>query len=463
MGKKGMKRRDFIKKAGLGGIGLGSMIMAPYRNQVEHVTSRVNRNSAPSELQVTDLRIAHVGGAAPIIRIETNQGIHGYGDVRDGADPRYALMLKSRILGMNPCNVERLFKIIKQFGYHGRQGGGVSGVEMALWDLAGKAYGVPVYQMLGGKYRDRIRVYADTPTSKDPQVFADRLQGRIDQGYTALKMDVGVGLIADVPGALVNAGFWKNQPGGLQGWNSIPGSYSNTRHPFTRVQITEKGIERLMEYIDVTRSKIGYEIPLGVDHWGHFGLNEAIKINRAAEPYSLAYSEDIIPWEYTEQWREITTSSTTPTLTGEDIFGLEGFKPLIDSQAVNIVHPDPNTAGGILESKRIGDYASRRGIGFMHHHAASPVSFLGCVHSAAATENFMWLEHHSVDDPWWEDLVTGIEKPIVKDGYVSVPEKPGIGVELNEEVVREHLVDDAEFFAPTPEWNERRSWDRLWS
>src|SRR5690625_4813025 len=178
MGKKGMKRRDFIKKAGLGGMGLGTMIMAPYRDQIEHVTSRVNRNSAPSELQVTDLRIAHVGGAAPIIRIETNQGIHGYGDVRDGADPRYALMLKSRILGMNPCNVERLFKIIKQFGYHGRQGGGVSGVEMALWDLAGKAYGGRVYQRLGGKYGDRIRGCADRPTSKDQQVFADRLQGR---------------------------------------------------------------------------------------------------------------------------------------------------------------------------------------------------------------------------------------------------------------------------------------------
>ncbi|SMO71267.1 mandelate racemase/muconate lactonizing enzyme family protein [Fodinibius sediminis] len=461
--KKGIKRRDFLRQTALGGMSLGSLIMAPQRSQIEQLTSRINRNSAPSDLQITDMRIAHVDDAAPIIRISTNQEIHGYGDVRDGADPRYALMLKSRILGMNPCNVEKLFRIIKQFGGHGRQGGGVSGVEMALWDLAGKAYGVPVYQMLGGKYRDEVRVYADTPTSKDPEVFADRLQGRIDQGYTALKMDVGIGLIADVPGTLVNAEFWRNQPGGLSGWNSIAGSYSNTKHPFTRIQITDKGIDRLMEYIDVTRSKIGYEIPLGVDHWGHFGINEAIKINRAAEPYNLAYSEDIIPWQYTEQWREITTSSTTPTLTGEDIFGLEGFKPLIDNQAVSIVHPDPNSAGGILETKRIGDYASRHGIGFMHHHAASPVSFLGCVHSAAATENFMWLEHHSVDDPWWEDLVTGIDKPIVQDGYVRVPEKPGIGVELNEDVVKEHLMDDAEFFAPTPEWDQQRSWDRLWS
>jgi L-alanine-DL-glutamate epimerase-like enolase superfamily enzyme len=219
-----------------------------------------------------------------------------------------------------------------------------------------------------------------------------------------------------------------------------------------------------MEFLHVMREQIGYEIPMGTDHWGHFDVNQAIKIARAAEPYNLAYIEDIIPWFYMDQWREITMSSTTPTQTGEDIYGLEGgFKELIDKRAVDIVHPDPNTAGGILETKRIGDYASQHGIGFMHHHAAGPVSFLGCVHSAAATENFKWLEHHAVDKPRWEDLVTGIEKPIVQDGYVKVPEKPGIGVELDEEVVKEFLVEGEELFAPTPEWNEIRANDRLWS
>ncbi|MDZ7691044.1 MAG: enolase C-terminal domain-like protein [Balneolaceae bacterium] len=201
--------------------------------------------------------------------------------------------------------------------------------------------------------------------------------------------------------------------------------------------VTRKGIDRLMEYLDVMRSQIGYEIPMGTDHWGHFGVNEAIKLAQAAEPYSLAYMEDLIPWFYTDQWREITTSSTTPTQTGEDIYMLEGgFRELIDKQAVRIVHPDPNTAGGILETKKIGDYAARNGVAFMHHHAASPVSFLGCVHSAAATEQFMWLEHHAVDNPEWEDLVGGIDKPIVEEGYVTVPESPGLGIELNEEVVR---------------------------
>lgn len=455
-------RRNFLRKVGLGGLSLAGLTTATIGDQIAYATQKVNRNSSPTDLKITDMRIAEISEVVfrtPIVRIYTNQGIVGHGDVRDGAAKEYALFLKSRLLGENPCNVERLFKKVRQFGHHARQGGGVSGVEMALWDLAGKAYGVPVYQMLGGKYRDRVRVYCDTTVSKDPNEYANRMQARIDAGYTALKMDIGINLLRDIPGTIINA-----PTGDLNPWQYEYRGYNLTEHPFTRVQITDKGIDKLMEYIDIMRAKIGYEIPMGTDHWGHFDVNEAIKIARAAEPYNLAYVEDLIPWFYTEQWREITMSTTTPTQTGEDIYTLDGgFKKLIDTRAVDIVHPDPNTAGGILESKRIGDYASANGVGFMLHHAAGPVSFLGSVHAAAATENFMWLEHHAVDKPRFEDLVTGIEKPIVQNGYVKVPEKPGIGVELNEEVVKEFLIKGEKFFAPTPEWDEIRAWDRLWS
>lgn len=455
-------RRGFLKKAGLGGLSLAAMTAAPIEDVLAHSTQKVNRFSAPTDLKITDVRIAEISGVVfrtPIVRIYTNQGIVGHGDVRDGAAKEYALFLKSRLLGENPCNVERLFKKIKQFGHHARQGGGVSGVEMALWDLAGKAYNVPVYMLLGGKYRDRVRVYCDTTTSPDPVIYAKRMQERVDKGYTALKMDIGINLIKDIPGTIINGPDGKLKP-----YEYEYRKYNMAMHPFTAVQITDKGMDKLMEFLHVMREQIGYEIPMGTDHWGHFGVNEAIKIARAAEKYNLAYIEDIIPWQYTKQWREITESTTTPTLTGEDIFSLElGFKELIDSHAVDIVHPDPNTAGGILETKRIGDYASANGIGFQHHHAAGPVSFLGAVHSAAATENFLWLEHHAVDSPRFDDLVTGIEKPLVQNGYVKVPEKPGIGVELNEEVVKEFLVKGEKLFAPTPEWDQIRAWDRLWS
>src|SRR6478609_10887878 len=156
--------------------------------------------SRPSELRITDLRTATVGWdhwRFTIIRIDTNQGLSGYGEVRDLASKNYALMLKSRLLGENPCNVDRLFRKIKQFGHHGRQGGGVSGVEMALMDLAGKAYGVPAYALVGGKFRDRIRMYCDTPNEPTGAAMGRKLKSRQEQGFTFVKMDVGIAPLID--------------------------------------------------------------------------------------------------------------------------------------------------------------------------------------------------------------------------------------------------------------------------
>jgi L-alanine-DL-glutamate epimerase-like enolase superfamily enzyme len=456
--KQNNNRRTFLKKAGLGGLGLGIVMNSPLEEQLDYLTQDVSRYSGPSDLEITDLRIAQVGNI-PIVKIYTNQGVFGLGDVRDGADKRYALMLKSRILGENPCNVERIFKIIKQFADHGRQGGGVSGVEMALWDLTGKVYGVPIYQLLGGKYRDKVRIYVDTPTVNNPEEFAKRMKGRIDQGFTIMKMDIGIGLIKDIPGTLTNTEPW----GEIRGWEQEKGSYGLTKHPFTRVQITEKGIAELVKYVEAMRHEVGWETPVAIDHVGHMGVNSMIRMGKAFEPYNIAWLEDLIPWQYTDQWKEISLAINVPTLTGEDIYLKEGFRDLIEKRAVDMVHPDPVSAGGYLETKRIGDFAEENGVAMALHHASSPVSFMGCVHTAAATENFVALEHHSVDKTWWEDLVTGLDKPMVKDGYVTVPEKPGLGLELNEEAVKEHLQKGEELFAPTEEWNQRTSWDRQWS
>lgn len=465
----GDSRRDFIKKASLGGLSLGAMEFSSPEERLEHATRNVNRNSSPSDLEITDLRVAVIDDVpfkVPLIRIDTNQGISGYGEVRDGGDKRYALMLKSRILGHNPCNVEKLFRIIRQFGGQGRLGGGVSGVETALWDLAGKAYGVPVYQMLGGKYRDRVRLYADTSSSEDPHEFARRMQKtRVDRGYTALKMDVGIGMISDVEGALVNT--HAHAPLGereLQSqYSSTPGEYGQIDHPFTRIQITERGLDAIEEYVQVMRDTIGYEIPLGIDHTGHFDVDEAIKLAQRLESYTLSYMEDTLAWKWMDKWKKVTEATTTPTTTGEDIFGLEGgFKELIDKQAVNMVHPDLGSAGGILETKRIGDYAEHEGIPMMLHYAGAPVGFFASVHAAAATQNFTWLEHHSVENDNWYNLVAG-DTVVFDEGYVPVPDEPGLGIELNEDVIEELLIEGEEMFAPTPEWTEQRSWDRTWS
>ena len=451
-------RRNFFQKAGLGGLALGLMFNGRVEEELGFITQKVNRNSSPTDLKITDLRIAYTT-KAPIIKIDTNQGIYGLGEVRDHGSPKYALFLKSRLLGKNPCNVEQLFKLIKQFGGHGRLGGGVSGVEMALWDLAGKAYGVPVYQLLGGKYRDKIRLYADTPASNDPSVYAQRMRSRVEKGFTFLKMDFGIQLIKDIPGALIGAGVWDQS----KQWSEELGSYGMTKHPFTRIQITGLGLEKLVEYVDIVRSIVGYEIPLCADHFGHFDYNTAIRLGQAVEKYQLAFLEDMVPWFYTEQWKQISNAITTPTCTGEDIYLLEGFKPLIEQKAVDIVHPDLASAGGILETKKIGDYAEEHGIAMALHFAGTPISMMANVHCAAATENFVALEHHDVDTPWWEDMVKGIEKPILQQGYVKVPELPGLGVDLNEEVIKQRLRQGEKYFAPTPEWDADQSWDRTWS
>lgn len=461
-------RRNFLKKTALVGIAIGSLLGLSVEDTIAQTTANVSRSSSPSNLKITDMRFAltSVLGGTAIIRIDTNQGIYGLGEVRDGADVRYALMLKSRILGLNPCNVEMIFKIIKQFGGHGRLGGGVCGVEMALWDIAGKAYGVPAYQLLGGKYRDSVRIYADTPEAKSPEEQLKLIKYRTeDQGYTWLKMDLSIGELKGIPGTLVNSKFWEENQNLSQWGGSNYMSYANTKHPFTQIQITEKGLEELAKIAENVRNLVGYEIPISTDHYGHFDVNNGIRLGRAVEKYRLAWMEDIVPWEYTDQWRTLTDALETPMLTGEDIYLLQGFKALIDNKAVDIVHPDLATSGGLLETKRIGDYAEEHGIAMAMHQAGTPVSFMANVHCVAATQNFLALEHHSVDLPWWEDLVKMTDgNPIIKKGFAPVPESPGLGIELNEDVVKEHLhAKDKSFFAPTNEWNEKRAHDRTWS
>jgi L-alanine-DL-glutamate epimerase-like enolase superfamily enzyme len=461
-------RRSFLKKAALGGIVLGGFMKLSIEDTVAQTTSNVQRASSPSELKITDMRYAltaAMGGTA-IIRIDTNEGIYGLGEVRDGADPRYALMLKSRILGLNPCNVEMIFKIIRQFGGQSRQAGGVCGVEMALWDLCGKAYGVPVWQLLGGRYRDKIRLYADTPEAKSTEEQIKLIKYRTEEkGYTWLKMDLSISELINIPGTLVNQKFWLNN-GDLKQWQGNYMSYENMKHPFTQIQITDKGLEELARIVENVRNIVGYEIPLSTDHFGHFDLNNGIRLGRALEKYRLAWMEDLLPWDLTDQWKTLSDALETPMLTGEDIYLLKNFKPLIDLHAVDIVHPDIATSGGILETKKIGDYSEEHGIAMAIHQAGTPVSFMADIHCAAATQNFLACEHHNIDVPWWENLVkTTDDRQLITKGFANVPlSAPGLGIELNEEELKKHLSPNANgYFEPTPEWNDKHSNDRLWS
>ena len=206
--KLSINRRDVLKTSA-GALGAAFLLGDPMEAHPKNVSS----NSSPSGLKITDLRVATIvkpgPSPCPIIRIDTNQGVYGLGEVRDGASPTYALFLKSRILGENPLQLDRIFRKIKQFGGPARQGGGVCAIEMALWDIAGKVYNTPAYAMLGGgKFRDKIRIYADTTESKDPKIYAQRMKERKEgMGITWLKMDLGIEMVSDTPGTVTAPEF----------------------------------------------------------------------------------------------------------------------------------------------------------------------------------------------------------------------------------------------------------------
>ncbi|MFV0399051.1 MAG: mandelate racemase/muconate lactonizing enzyme family protein [Oscillospiraceae bacterium] len=443
----------------------------------------MNTNSRPSELRITDIRIADIAKApmrCPLIKITTNQGLEGYGEVRDGADPVYALMLKRHLIGENPCDVDRLFKRIKQFGGHARQGGGTCGIEVALMDLAAKAYGVPAYMLLGGKFRDKIRVYCDTDVDgKDTgEAMGQALKTRMEQGYTFLKMDLGIGQIRHIKGALsAPLGYLESQeelwakakaatnPDEARYLRNRLYEIENTPHPYTGIHITEVGFDALEDYVRRVRETIGYEVPLAVDHFGHIGLEDCIKLAKRIEKYNLAWLEDMIPWQYTEQYVRLSKASTTPICTGEDIYLKEGFQTLIDAGGVSVIHPDLLTSGGMLETKRIGDYACEHGVAIAMHMAESPIACMAAAHTCASFEHFLALEFHSNDIPWWQDMVNYAPGGrIVDKGWITITQAPGLGIEsLNDEVLAEHLMPGAKLWMSTDEWNDWNSHDRLWS
>lgn len=437
-----------------------------------------------SDLKITDLRVVDINGLPKhciIIKIYTNAGIVGLGEVRDASSATYALMLKSRLLGENPLNVEKLFRRIKQFGGHSRQGGGVSGVEIALWDIVGKFYKIPLYQLLGGKYRDRVRVYCDTDvdgkhTGHDMGLA---LKARMDMGFTFLKMDLGVDYLLDIEGTLnAPAGFLEDvkkynakaimhqsgsiDPALMRGKNyeifTIP-------HYATGINITEKGVDCLEEYVREVREVIGYEVPLAIDHMGHIGEGSVVRVAKRLEKYNISWIEDVSPWGYTNSLRYISDNTTIPVCTGEDIFLAENFEPLLASHAASVVHPDLLTIGGAMEMKKLGEMCNKYGVALAIHMAESPIAMMAAIHVAAALKDVLAVEFHSVDHPDWFKLVRGLEEPLMKDGFISVPDLPGLGIEdIDEEVIRKYIhKEHPGCFEDTSAWNNEWANDREWS
>ncbi|MCX6631667.1 MAG: mandelate racemase/muconate lactonizing enzyme family protein [Candidatus Solibacter sp.] len=290
----------------------------------------INKFSSPSDLRITDIRSLRVAANFdyPIIKIFTNQDVYGLGEVRDAGNEALALAMKPMLVGRNPLDVSGLLQTIRPWSGAGRQGGGFSAIDIALNDITGKVFGVPVWRLLGDKKRDRVRMYCDTTGTSDPKQYGERMSARKKLGFTFFKMDVTTNFIGGKPGALDAGG--------------VP---------------TDKGLEYGGELIAAVRDAIGADAPLSVD-------SSSVRAGRAFEKYHLEWLEDLFGtggfWRW-KDFKEIRSRTTTPLLTGEDGFGLEeGFQALIDNRAVDIIHPDHGTSGGCRETKRIADYAWKR-------------------------------------------------------------------------------------------------------
>ena len=427
-----MDRKSFLQKSLMGGaIGYSGLVAG------ESVINPKDSLSRPSGLKITDIRGATLAAIYdfPIIKIYTNQGIIGLGEVRDAGWIAQALMMKPYLIGKDPLDIEPILKSIRHLTGSGRYAGGYAAVDIALMDLAGKALGVPCWKLLGDKVRDNVEIYADCPTVLKEENLKLMMKRRFDLGLKHYKIDLTPPLIKDIKGAMEN---------------NLP---------------TQKGLEKWGEHVFTARNIIGYDVNLGADHFGNMTVESGIALGNymADQKFRLAYIEDVIhftKFNAVNLNQKITAGSGTPTLNGEDIWSMENFKPWIEQNAVTIIHPDLLTSGGMIETKRIADYAYQFGIKTMLHCASSPIGVMANVHTAATIKEFISLESHTIEMPWVNDLVSGIPHPIIQNGVIPVPDSPGLGIEFIDEVAEKYLRDPKDLacksglFDPTPQFDK---------
>ncbi|NHX35625.1 MULTISPECIES: mandelate racemase/muconate lactonizing enzyme family protein [Halolamina] len=376
------------------------------------------------DVEITDVQTAMVDGNFPwtLVRIYTDAGVAGTGEAYWGAGvPELIERMKPFLIGENPLDIDRLYEhLIQKMSGEGSVEGvtvtAISGIEVALHDLAGKILDLPAYQLLGGKYRDEVRVYCDCHTEEeaDPEACADEAERVVEElGYDALKFDL------DVP-----SGHEKDRANR----HLRPGEI---RH---KVDIVEAVTERVED-----RADVAFDC-----HWTFSG-GSAKRLAEKLEPYDVWWLEDPVPAENLEVQAEVTNSTTTPITVGENRYRVTELRRLIEDQAVDIVAPDLPKVGGMRETRKIADVANQYYVPVAMHNVASPIATVAAAHVGAAVPNSLAVEYHSYELGWWEDLV---EEDVIVDGTIEVPEKPGLGVTLDLDTVEEHLVEGEELFDP---------------
>lgn len=403
--------------------------------QLESIDGRpAERNVRITDLEVTGLRgnpKAEGNYVWGIVKVETDTGHYGIGETFRGIEPVDVVpRMRETVVGENPLDPERVAETIARKHYTATGGIGraaIAAIETACWDIKGKVLDLPVYELLGGKYRDEISLYSDSEAlagesdaidftaEYTPEAYAAAAEEVIDAGFDVLKFDL------DVP---------------------TPGV---TEDRASR-RLSNEGIEHKVALVEAVREAVGDDVDLGMDlHWS-YTVETAIRLAKALEPYNLAFLEDPVHHEKTDAQARVKRAVDIPILTGENFTTASGFHEALDHDLLDIAAPDVAMCGGLSELRRIASLCDVYGVPIAPHNLGSPVATVAGAHLAASVQNFYSLEFRGGDAPWWDELVTrtGGSGSILADGRLPVPEGPGLGIEFTDSAA-EYVADEFEF------------------
>lgn len=422
-------RRSFLNKAALVAAAAAANPLSSFGKGYEDVINNTPKLSAPSDLKITDVKCAFIrNGNGLFVKIHTNQGIYGCGEGVDAVVGGYHVVQRlGRLLkDQSPLNVHKLFEFMRKAAVFGGGQSGMyvavlSAVETALWDLAGKALNLPVYQLLGGKFRDRVRVYMDTALYQNqlpkPEDFAKAAKEAVSMGFNAVKFDLDQA----------------NDPNKYDRWNW-------TASPAE--------IQRMYDQMAAAREAVGPNIDICADMHGRYDLPTGLRAAKVLEPLNLMWLEEPIPAENPDAYAEIAKSTSTPICAGENHYLAHDFRPLLEKGAVDIIMPDLQKAGGLGEGQRIANLANLYYVPFAPHMVASYLGAMAAAHVCASVPNFMILEWQIYfhKDPMFKEIVKFDGTEFTKDGFIPVSDKPGIGVDINEEGMKKYATPGMPFF-----------------
>ncbi len=395
-------------------------------------------------MKITDLKCAVIG-ENPTIRIVTDAGIDGYGQAENPKSylKPHVLFYRQWLLGEDPTDVERVMLKIRRMASFKPWGSAVSAIEMALWDIAGKAAGVPVYKLLGGKVRDQVRVYNGgvrfPMKGFMPEDYAEDVakMKASPEGFSIIKQSISF------HGPMLN-----NNP------DFFYGEYrSGAPHP-NRGPLTERGLKHIIACVEAMKAVLGDEIGLALDAGPGWMVTDAIRVAKALEPFNIMWLEDMLTGDYmpyvmADVYREVTQSTSTPIHTGEQIYLRQNFRELIEQHAVRIIGPDPEDVGGLAELKWVAEYADLHGIQMAPHGIFDGLIGLAGLVQVCATlpQNTIAFEYPVARPKWWYDIIEGLPDPIVQNSLIQVWDRPGLGVTFNVSKARRYLApEDVDFF-----------------